>query len=184
MITTVRSAVKKNHDSRECIAKLKENVKIVPTYCNCGESNNANSLHCKKRPQENCHNNSGDKASEPTTTNHAQALKGSEPDNARQRRFEQRQLAVQASIPVNVTDRAGHFRTSVRTSAPADHQTRCGGPKCGKVFKSAEVIDTERRHFKSVPPHLHCGERRYFKSVPPHLRQVQKGEILNSYFRT
>ena len=40
----------KAHDSRECVQKIKENVKITPKCCNCGEEHNANSRLCKKRP--------------------------------------------------------------------------------------------------------------------------------------
>lgn len=91
----------KNHDSRECIAKLKENVKIVPTCCNCGESHNANSWHCTKRPQGNRRNNSGVKTSEPARP--VQVLQSSQPVNVWQERLEQRQ----ASTSGNVTDQLG-----------------------------------------------------------------------------
>ena len=40
-----------NHDSKICGDKIKENECIVPRCCNCGESHNANSWSCKKRPQ-------------------------------------------------------------------------------------------------------------------------------------
>ncbi|MPC82926.1 hypothetical protein E2C01_077616 [Portunus trituberculatus] len=76
--------------------------------------------------------------------------------------------------------RAGHFRTSIRTSPPPYLRTT----KRGAEVRSAEVAGTVRRHFKSVPPPLRRGERRNFKSVPLHLRQVQKSEIFNPYFRT
>ena len=48
----------------------------------------------------------------------------------------------------------------LRSSAPADHQTRCGGPKCGNFFKSAEVSGAERRYLKSVPPHLRFSRKK------------------------
>ncbi|MPC40414.1 hypothetical protein E2C01_033971 [Portunus trituberculatus] len=68
--------------------------------------------------------------------------------------------------------RVGHFRTSVRTSAPPYLRTTKQGAdvrSAEKNFKSAEVTGTERRHFKSVPPHL---------------RHVRKHEILSPYLRT
>lgn len=43
----------KRHDSKECLEKFKENVKIVPSCCNCGEAHNANSWLCEKKLQEN-----------------------------------------------------------------------------------------------------------------------------------
>jgi len=113
----------KNHDARECIAKLKDNVKVVPTCCNCGESHNATSWLCKKRPQGNLHKISGGNASEPTR--HVQALQGSHQDNVWQRRLEQRQ-ADQASIPGNVTDQLGTV------------------PPTGQVFHANEDVSLRR----------------------------------------
>ena len=40
----------KNHDSTECGDKIKENIRITPKCCNCGEGHNASSWLCKKRP--------------------------------------------------------------------------------------------------------------------------------------
>lgn len=40
----------KSHDSKECAEKIKNNIKITPKCCNCGEEHNARSWVCKKRP--------------------------------------------------------------------------------------------------------------------------------------
>ena len=58
------------------------------------------------------------------------------------------------SVAFNQSRALPYLGPHLRSSAPADHQTRCGGPKCGKFFKSAEVTGAERQYFKSVPPHL------------------------------
>lgn len=41
----------KFHDSRDCAAKIKENIPVISKCCNCGEAHNANSTLCVKRPQ-------------------------------------------------------------------------------------------------------------------------------------
>ncbi|MPC93869.1 hypothetical protein E2C01_089014 [Portunus trituberculatus] len=47
----------------------------------------------------------------------------------------------------------------LRSSVPVDYQTRCGGLKCGKNFKSTKITSTERQNFKSELLHLRHAER-------------------------
>ncbi|XP_066968861.1 uncharacterized protein [Macrobrachium rosenbergii] len=39
-----------DHNSLECLAKIKRNIHIPPHCCNCGEEHNANSDKCRMRP--------------------------------------------------------------------------------------------------------------------------------------